>query len=202
MLDRAFTNAAGAECDHSKAVSAWHYLMMGHDYESDGTINSDDLNLAMYISDYDERVSRNKAEFKERIKELWPEKLAYLYGRKLVMNYNDGSFGYALTGSDFIADPLAADSVLNTWIRFFYRPGNGGSNLLLNIEQILWLGILFLAFCSGLRSPGQNCSIYIALMGATAFLTLFEAQARYLLIWAPLYIILASSGPRYREKSR
>jgi hypothetical protein len=198
MLDKAFENIAGIERDNNTALSAWHYLMMGHNDERDGTVNNDDVTFSIYISNYDERVSRNKAEFKERIKELWPDKLAYLYGRKLVMNYTDGSFGYALTGEDFIADPLTADSVLNTWIRFFYRPGNAGSNLLLNIEQILWLGILFMAFCSGIKRCTDNCSIYIALMGATAFITLFEAQARYLLIWAPLYIILASSGELIR----
>ncbi|WP_026520189.1 hypothetical protein [Butyrivibrio sp. FCS006] len=197
LLDKSFENITGIERDDTIALSAWHYLMMGHNYEKDGTVNNDDLTLSMYISDPDERVSRNKSEFEKRVKNLWPDKLLFLYGRKLTMNYNDGSFGYALTGADFISDPLEDDSAINTWIRYFYRPSNGGSDWLFNIEQTIWLGILSMAFCSGIRKQKNRSTVivvYIALMGATAFVTLFEAQARYLLIWAPLYVLLAATG--------
>ena len=64
-----------------------------------------------------------KLEFKKRVDQMSIKGLAYLYLRKFALNYNDGSFGYAISGQDFIATKLFDDSVLNTLIRKVYWSG-------------------------------------------------------------------------------
>lgn len=192
-LDNAFEKIVGQERDAELAVSPFYYLMMGHNYDRDGTVNNDDMTLSMYISSYDERVSRNKAVLKDRVKEMWPDGLLQLYIRKLVLNYNDGSFGYGLGGEGFIEEELSGDSIFNIPIRYFYWPGRGGFMILLHTAQILWLGILFFGL---MLKPGNrgDVSCCLSIMGITAFTLLFEAQARYLFVMAPIFVCVAAKA--------
>ncbi|MBP3198632.1 MAG: glycosyltransferase family 39 protein [Butyrivibrio sp.] len=190
VVDRVFESITGVQRNEEMAVTPYYYLMMGHNYDRDGTVNNDDMTFSMYIQDYSERISQNKAKFKERIKEMWPYKLIYLYIRKLTMNYNDGSFGYGLGGEDFISEKLFDDTVINAGIRYFYWPGRNGFTIYLNVIQIFWLGILF--FCMLFKPKNENgLTCCIAIMGITIFTLLFEAQARYLFVMAPVYVIEA-----------
>ena len=106
------------------------------------------------------------------------------------MNYNDGSFGYALGGEDFVSEKLSEDTALNSWIRYFYWPGRSGFTGYLNVAHILWLGILSYAL---LFKPKNKYDLIcsIAILGMSAFTLLFEAQARYLFVMAPIYVMVA-----------
>jgi len=57
--------------------------------------------------------------------------------------------------------------------------------------------VLALAACSSLgRRDARMSVIMLSLIGLTIFETVFEARARYLFCFAPLFIILAASGMR------
>ena len=68
-------------------------------------------------------------------------------------------------------------------------------------DRAVWLLILLLCFCAGLgRVNDDNQKIYsvifLAIIGLTAFELLFEARARYLYTYVPVYCILAGIGAK------
>lgn len=60
---------------------------------------------------------------------------------------------------------------------------------------MIWLTIVSLNIFSGRKLPNNSiCVIMLSILGLTLFELLFEARARYLFTYAPLYIILAIYG--------
>ena len=61
---------------------------------------------------------------------------------------------------------------------------------------MLWLTILVLGIIATIRSEKDPllAIVMLSLIGLTVFELLFEARARYLYTYAPLYILLASAG--------
>ena len=63
------------------------------------------------------------------------------------------------------------------------------------LMQIIWLLVLSLAFLSGIKDKeNKNTIIYLSLIGITLFLLIFEARARYLYCYAPLFVLAALIG--------
>ena len=63
---------------------------------------------------------------------------------------------------------------------------------------MIWLTIIFLNIFSWSAPKKKNiCVIMLSILGLTLFELLFEARARYLFTYAPLYIILALYGFQY-----
>lgn len=193
LITLSFEHLTGVKCNDEQAISAYHYLMMGANDECDGTVNMADVELSASVHDYDGRIAQNKTEFVNRLKKLSIKGTAYLYLRKLALNFNDGSFGYAISGSDYIVTPLFEDSPFNSVIRKIYWPGRARFLVVINIAQTLWLGMIFWSLFNKEKSE-SGCAIKLAIIGAILFTTIFEAQARYLFIWSPLFLILAVEG--------
>ena len=64
-----------------------------------------------------------------------------------------------------------------------------------NVVQALWMGVLALCAAASLcRQDERAAVLMLTLLALTLFETLFEARARYLFIFAPLYIALATCG--------
>ncbi|MBO4912020.1 MAG: hypothetical protein J5504_04775 [Butyrivibrio sp.] len=187
-----FEKETGVEYDQEKSFSMLHWLMIGMNVESDGTFNGEDDTFSHYITDRNERVSQNKKVIKERLKEMGPKGFCELMIHKLILNYNDGSFGNGLDGEGFIVDSFSEDTAVNSWIRFFYRPDRQGFYAYLIFAQMLWLGILF--FSLFMRNSMNSQPIMLSIIGLTAFVMLFEAQPRYLVVFAPIYVITGVLG--------
>lgn len=189
---RTFENETGTEYDSEKSFSMFHWLMIGMNVESDGTFNGEDDTFSHYISDSEERESQNKKVIKQRLKEMGPSGFCVLMIHKLILNYNDGSFGNGLDGEGFIVNKFSKDTPANSWIRFFYRPDHKGFSVYLNLVQLLWLGILFFSFF--IKNKWKYQSIMLSIIGLSAFVMLFEAQPRYLIVFAPIYVITGILG--------
>ena len=64
-----------------------------------------------------------------------------------------------------------------------------------NLVQMIWMGVLALGSCAWMNGKDERLSvIMLSVIGFTLFETLFEARARYLLCFAPLYIMLCTMG--------
>ena len=189
----AFEAYTGEKCDREAELMPWHYFMMGLNKESDGTFNYADDAFSHYIDTSDYRVEREKKVIVERLSDLGFSGLVKLYSKKLVIDYNDGSFGYGLTGGDFVTTQILEDAPWNVWARYIFMPGRGGFSIYLNYVHILWLSIL--AFCLFHKIRDRyECAIAFGLIGITMFLLLFESQQRYLLVFAPIFVIAGVLG--------
>lgn len=193
----AFEKETGASVDRESELTMFHYLMMGLNDEYDGTFNFDDDTFSHYIQSYDERISQEKKQIKIRLKKLGPMGVLKLYSKKLIIDYNDGSFGYGLSGEEFVDDPLLEDAPWNIWARFFTFPTHKGYLVYLNLMQILWLGIIpFMLFIK--IKDKMNVPMALCLVGITMFVILFESQQRYLFLYGPVYVIVSVIGMHNR----
>ncbi|MBQ6416498.1 MAG: hypothetical protein IJJ65_09645 [Butyrivibrio sp.] len=198
-----FEKATRTEVNSEAEITAFHYLMMGLNDEHDGTFNFEDSEFSDYISDYDERISREKHEIKDRAKDLGIIGVIKLYDRKMLLTYNDGSFGYGLGGEfgskDFIEEMLIEDAAWNIPVRFFEMPGYAGFKYYITFLQMIWLGLIAFSFCMK-KDNVNELSLAVCLMGITVFIMLFEAQQRYLFIFAPIWLIAGVIGMRNFSK--
>ena len=64
-----------------------------------------------------------------------------------------------------------------------------------NSELAIWLAVLFLG-TGGIfyKNKKELTIVMLAIIGLTIFELIFEARARYLYTYVPLYIILAAAG--------
>lgn len=188
--------------DSTKSFSSAHFLMMGANTETNGVFCAEDVAYTSSIPSIEKRNEADISVWKSRIDEMGITGVSELAAKKTLTNYADGSFAWAQEGGfwrELKPDP-------NTAIYEYYGIGqletsndplemhNGGT--FLSISQILWLGILFFLPLNSLskRHPRQEAAVFLSLIALTLFLTIFEARARYLLLYVPYFIILGSAG--------
>lgn len=194
-LFRAMYVSCGIVLDPEQACPFTHYLMMGfNDYEA-GTFNFEDSDSALFIPKYDDRYEYCLSEAKKRIKALLPFGIFMFEARKTLVNYNDGTFGYGIEG-DFYS-PLYddKDQVFSPFLKKLFIYEGEYYQVLASAFHALWLVVLVLNLFF-LRSPDRKKGMVIqmTLIGIFLFLCLFEARARYVFIYVPVYITGAAAG--------
>lgn len=180
-----------------------HYMMMGLNQVTNGGYNHDDFSFTNGFPDFATRKQADKDEFIRRLKDLREQKmLAEFLRAKAVINFNDGSFAWNGEGSFFI-DYVEHDNILADWFQETMVPpdvwGNEGKYYYLyrTIVQTLWLSILLGLLFAGMgikeRRKSMAC-LTIVVCGLMAFVMLFEARARYLYLYSPVFLILSLCG--------
>lgn len=203
--DLAYEHVTGVQIDYERNIGMLHYVKMGLNKESTGTFNSDDDDYSMWARTRKERNLQNLAEAARRASDLGPGGVAWLYTRKTTTNYSDGSFGFALDGTDFIETDYATVDrsdggiddgrleALKALIRSVWRPDGMYFDWYVHAAHGVWLALLALTIPAGwlcIRER-QYLPLLLTLIGAWMFTMIFESQQRYLFIFAPLYIATA-----------
>ena len=210
------TGAFGIDWDESEQFSATHYLMLGLNDETDGVYSSEDFDISFNTPDLETREEVNLAEARRRLENFGVAGLAKHELHKVLINFNDGRFAWAVEGH-FYERTIQTGGSLSTFLC-----GILGSNDDLQLYkgystscQILWLiTLLGIPFgfmrlrkvdCAG-RNADNNATgldaqrqvIFLTILfsvGALAlFLLTFEARARYLYLYGGFYVLLAASG--------
>ncbi len=179
----------GYDIDAEQSFGFQHWFMMGLNDEYDGGYSHEDANFS---ASFDNSRDRNRADMEEamnRLKEMGFIGTAIHMVKKLLMNFNDGTFTLYLV---IIGD-------LSIYGRF-----------LMVIEQICWLLILGMCFASALfgldkfnkrkdpqvyeETDNFKSLVMLSIIGLTMFVMLFEGRARYIYTFAPVFAILATFG--------
>lgn len=150
-----------------------------------------------------------KPELSRRIKfgtPLWGERFLNLMHRKALTNYNDGTFCWGGEGG-FYVESLAdqnlpwAPAAQKLYGGTLTQEATGEGTvyaLFYRAEWVLWMSILLcgaLGALLGLKKPRtQAAAAMLSVLGLTLFEQLFEARARYLYSYTPVYILLAAMG--------
>ena len=192
----------GFEQDINKEFTPLHYAMMGLNEESTGIWNSDDV---QYSASFDNLSDRQKANFKvikERIQEKGLLGLLLFEYKKLIMNYNDGTFFFGKEGGAMLWKSDAPNHTACEILRYYYfRKGNKVMN---HVLQTQWLMILMMALAAAWSFVKKFSDIEFVLavtvVGITFFTLMFEGRSRYLLLYAPYYLILGIIGVGIFEK--
>lgn len=180
---------SGLTIDNESKVGIAHYLMMGVNEETNGGFNGDDVKFSQSIIGYKERCAADLVVAKRRIFHMGVPGLLRLWTRKMIINYNDGTFGWAGEGDFYHEIYTVGIPALRRLFSAFYETPHQGFYWL---AQSLWMGILFLNGLS-VKWKHENTmnTVKLAVLGLTLFEMLFEARARYFFCYSPCYILIA-----------
>lgn len=206
MLVGAVVAPVRARLDTDASVGIPHYFMMGLNPTTMGIYSLDDVTYSVSQPDQGTRTRANLEEAGRRLIAYGPTGVAELMARKLMTNFNDGTFAWGMEGGFFEnADPNV-DGMLTRLIRSFYYPGGANYELWRTAAQGMWVGVLALGLIGvacelvQARRGGGVSDAVVVLAGALVMLILFElifeARARYLFSSVPLFCVLAVLGLR------
>lgn len=188
--------------DNPAAIPPTHFLKVGAQSAPGphglfyGCYNDADYQRTVKTSDPDQKFQQGWDTYQERVGAMGPGGYLSFLNHKLLWVTGDGSFFAwgegGLTGDDFVSSDPADRAVQNVF-------GNNGPGFawLLSLWQGGWFVLLALAAVPlVLRTPRlmrpEVSAIRIALLGLLLFLMLSEGRARFLYLYMPYFILLAS----------
>lgn len=189
------------EINDELSVGPAHYMMMGlNNITNGGYLDSDRI----YSVSFDNRVERSKADLQEcerRLNDYGVIGLAKHLCKKTLINYGDGTFAWAEEGTFIKSQPTWANTRLSHFLREIVYPNTQYYMCFILVKQLMWLIILGGMPCVYVVHNNINCekdaAIFVMCMsviGLTLFQLIFEARARYLFCYSPLYVLLGIYG--------
>ena len=194
---RKANNSMGIDVDKEKRFNITHYAMLGWNTESKGVFTIKDENFSGKYEKLKDREKANIEELKKRITEMGIGGVINQISRKILTNYNDGTFSGVATFV-YIRDEYNIQGLDNNLIKFlknvYYERGKY-NQIYTQIMQCLWISILIFNMFSYNDSKSRKIAIIIlALIGLFLFETIFEARSRYIFVYVPLYIFIGVIG--------
>ncbi len=188
----------GMKTRNEPAFGMPHYLMMGMNTKSIGSYAGEDVDFSRT---YPKKIQRAKANFEETGRRLQQMGLGGFFqhiGEKTLINFYDGTFGWGWEGNFYknilpkkneTLSPFLRDVYYTTWPRGkYYKYWS-------NYAQIVWMGVLILSLFAAFGKIGRRQrAIMLALILFTVFEALFEARARYIFCFSPLFVITVVQG--------
>lgn len=189
------TNSLHLEIDHEKSFSMTHFFMMGMNTTRMGIYSSEDVAFSKNFETYQERVSANIEESISRIQSMGIFGFIKQMVRKTLINCNDGTFAWGIEGGFYKTVLAEKNNTVSPFIRNIYYNSGKYYKYYSNFVHIVWITIVFFMLFSSVSKNNKTTSvIMLAIIGDIIFQLLFEARARYLYVYAPIFIVLAMNG--------
>lgn len=189
-------NYLGYERNTNIEMPMTHFLMMGINKERSGVYLDEDVLYTQSYKGLDEKKDANIKEIKRRLKKYGIDGYVQLLVNKSLVNYNDGTFAWGVEGN-FYSQICAEDGKLATLLKnIYYSDGSGEYYAYYStMMQGVWILLLVLSLFSFPYAKRYKITVLqLTIIGITLFLLLFEARARYLLLYAPYFIIVSILG--------
>lgn len=123
--------------------------------------------------------------------------------KKALSIFNDGTFAWGFEG-EFYREVFPTDNKLSLFLRSFVYNGNyemeAGNHyhIIKTVQQTVWIACLILMVIKAISSRKNDeddySVMYLSLLGLFLFVMLFEARARYLYTYIPIFIMVGSLG--------
>lgn len=166
-----------------------HFMAMGLNEGTDGIYNGNDVSDTMNYG-----IDQNYDKIKERIFKRNLKDHKDFFARKTLVNFNDGSFAWGQEGAFFINVRESRDKITN-FINEIILPNGRYNKLYLLIVEWIWLMVLFfIPFSIKKENNKSELVIMLSIIGVSLFLTLFEARARYLYCYSPIFVVAFTLG--------
>ena len=183
------------DLDKEMEFGVSHFLMMGLNDKTMGSFYEKDVEFSASFDSKEERKENNIKIAKARLHKMGIINTYKLLNRKLLTNYNDGTFAWGKEGRFYCEFLPSPNKYVAPVLRNIYYKGGKFYSLFCTFVQMVWLIVLFLSFFSIFSKKTYLISIaMLSIIGLTMFELIFEARARYLFIYVPIYIILAMIG--------
>lgn len=169
-------------------ASPTHYLAMGQNEETCGQYSQLD------VDEMKNGPSFEIQKFCNRIANRSILKHSEFFIKKLLVNYDDGTFAWGSEGSFYREVPERNNPISGIITSFIYNDGEH-NNWFNQLEQSIWLLVLFGCILMAKKHPSREESILeLSLIGLFLFVMIFEARARYLFCFAPIFVVCATLG--------
>lgn len=191
----------GLELNPEIAASWQHYFYMGLNENTTGGYNSSDV-AAFGQFQFRPQSERNAAELDwafDRIQERGLVGTLYFWLRKMVMTFNDGTFGWGIGEASLNENfaPIADNNKTAELLRDIFWPHSLYSGRYNTFCQLVWLFCLtnILGICLCKRENRESLAFFpLCFIGIFLYLMLFEARARYLICFVPLIVTVSMIG--------
>lgn len=184
------------QLDPEARMSYAHFLLIGSNADSYGGWNDGDYWLGTNTEGYEARKTVELDTAIERYKNYSYSELKKHLQNKMLFIMNDGAFAWTKEGN-FFETEIEHDSFLYPIAKEIFTPDGKYYLAYKTIMQFLWmvvlLGIPFSAFSKRVE-PQTTAILFTAICGLITFLMIFEARARYIFLYAPVFIILSVIG--------
>lgn len=201
--------------DSDKALSIEWYLLLGTNKEAYGQWNYEDFNLAVTPKTRDERQKVVYSEITNRIKTYGVCEWIKHFSNKIHMFYNDGTFGWGVSGGLVEYMPNSNSRVTQLMRQIFYP--NENYNIACSITgygryymgyamvcQCVWIWTVCGIFCFIWKKSHNiyHIVLEITFLGVFAFTMLFEVSSRLLISYLPVFVVIMAKGLNNDERNK
>ena len=185
-------NAEGFEPDKNRQFGLTHFFMMGLNPEQGGIWSGEDVGISANCKTAEQRTKTNIQVAKNRLENYGMIGYAKFLTKKMLINYNDGTFGWGVEGSFYYWIPENSNIISHFLKNIYYNEGKY-YRIYSQILQLIWVMVLTGVGVASIFGVKRKNDIYVVLklciIGITLFELLFEARARYLYLYVPIYIL-------------
>jgi hypothetical protein len=191
------------DIDENKTFNMQHFFMMGMNTEKMGVYAQEDVAFSASFDTVEERNAADMDLAIERIQDMGMIGVSKQLIRKTLTNYYNGTFCWGGEGNFFVTVFEDRSSAFSEFVRGLYYSRDYADvgkyyTVWSNFEQMMWLTTLAIGIFSAFAAKNSNKDvIMLSIIGLTVFELLFEARARYLYTFVPLYIVLGVYGIEY-----
>ena len=178
-------------------ISYPHFVKMGLNNVTNGGYLSDDAGKSMSFKSTKERKEENIEVIKERLSEYGIDGLLKHQIKKTLVTYNDGTFAWSQEGN-FYWEIKEEKSRIERFFRNIYYESGSNHSIFKYIVQGAWLIILSIQtltiFIKRENMENSMRVVLLSLIGLFVFESIFEARARYLYTYVPIFIVSGMIG--------
>ena len=189
--------------DKNREFGITHFVMMGMNEKSGGIWSGEDVAISAECKTSRERTQTNVKVLKKRLKKYgWNGYLKFL-SKKMLTNYNDGTFAWGREGSFYYIVPDNSKIKLSHTLKNIYYNDGKYYKYFSTMGQFLWVLMLGTGWYVsikefiGKRNINYGVSVMeLSIIGITLFELLFEARARYIYLYVPIFALFVLMGMR------
>ena len=190
------THSMGFSIDKEREMGIPHYLMLGVNVDSWGGYSDEDLEFGKELGSKELRNQAELEEFKSRLKNMGIAGYAELFVHKAAKNYLDGTYSWR-NAESFYEEIYPSRGRISDILRSCYYGFGELFPYHALIRQFLWIGVLAMIPFAALtkrRLEAKEKVLMLSVLGLMLYLQIFEAQARYVFVFVPLFLILEFMG--------
>lgn len=187
--NQAAIRSTGLIINKEAYVGALHFMMMGMNPKNHGVWYGPDTVLSRKATNRAERTHAQIQTIKKRLHDYGPKGFAKHMAKKSLINFNDGTFAWSCEGGFYDVIYPDKNSKISPFLKSLYIEGKHRYPYLATLEQGIWILTLFTSAGLILGKKKKSCVILLSLIGIILFHSLFEARARYIILYVPFFIM-------------
>lgn len=181
---------SGLKIDKEANFGSLHMIMMGLNPVNHGVWYEEDVSLSQGISNKAERKQAQKEVIFQRLKDYGFSGLMSHLTKKSLINFNDGTFAWGCEGGFYDVVYPDKNHLASPFLKSLYYNRGSRYSFTSTVEQLFWITILFgsIGIILSIKNR-ESLVVLLSLVGIILFNYLFEARARYILLYVPFFII-------------